>query len=92
MKIPENFMEDALKKVLEEYGLTEDMSLKDCVEKQIAKKPTYIGKKFRNHGKHLSNGQSIDSCYECPSCKSNIFHIFDDENYCEHCGQRLDWS
>lgn len=36
MKIP--FMEEAIKSVMEEYGLTEDMSLKDCVEKQIPKK------------------------------------------------------
>jgi predicted RNA-binding Zn-ribbon protein involved in translation (DUF1610 family) len=27
--------------------------------------------------------------YSCPKCGK---HINDEDNYCRHCGQRLDWS
>lgn len=70
----EKLMEETLKNVLEEYGLTEDMSLKDCVEKQIAKKVNlYIGE--------------VPSC---PVCNTRLrgyegFIIA----YCKGCGQLL---
>ena len=64
----------------------------ECVEKQIPKKPQFVDTRFRSHGKHISDGQSVDKCYKCPSCNTHIFHVFDDENYCVHCGQKLDWS
>lgn len=75
MKIPENFMEDALKKVLEEYGLTEDMSLKDCVEKQIAKKP-------------LAYDDCEQYFIRCTCGKPTDTRFF--HGYCTWCGQKLD--
>ena len=64
----------------------------DALNKQIPKKPTYVDTRFRHHGKHISDGSSLDECYKCPNCKNHIFHVFDSENYCKYCGQRLDWS
>lgn len=63
-----------------------------ALEKQIPKKPTYVDTRFRNHGKSIADGVSLSKCYKCPNCNSHIFHVFDSEIYCTHCGQALDWS
>lgn len=63
-----------------------------AIDKQIPKKPTYVDTRFRNHGRHVRDGSSLDKCYKCPSCWSHIFHVFDSEKYCIHCGQALDWG
>lgn len=63
-----------------------------ALEKQIPKKPEYVDTRFRNHGRHVSDGCSLDKCYKCPNCNSHIFHIFDSQIYCPDCGQALDWS
>ena len=63
-----------------------------AIEKQIPKKPIYVDTRFRNHGRHISDGSSLDKCYKCPNCNSHIFHIFDGEKCCVHCGQALDWG
>ena len=47
-----------------------------ALEKQIEKKPI-------EHKNHLS-------CYECPSC--GYLDVDDEQEYCEYCGQKLDWS
>lgn len=65
---------------------------KEALEKQIPKKPQYVDTRFRNHGRRISDGSSLAKCYKCPSCDTHIFHVFDDEKFCEHCGQALDWS
>lgn len=64
----------------------------EALEKQIPKKPIYVDTRFRNHGKSIASGASLDKCYKCPNCWSHIFHVFDSETYCEHCGQKLDWE
>lgn len=64
----------------------------EAIEKQIPKKPTYVDTRFRNHGRRVSDGCSLNKCYKCPSCWSHIFHVFDSEKYCIHCGQALDWG
>ncbi len=54
------------------------MYIRSCIEKQIPKKLLYIG---------------IEQC--CPVCKESICLIGDDGcygNFCENCGQALDWS
>lgn len=63
-----------------------------ALEKQIPEKPTYVDTRFRNLGRHISDGCSLDKCYKCPNCKHHIFHVFDSEKYCIHCGQALDWE
>ena len=32
---------------------------------------------------------SIQANYHCPSCG---YMVFSDDNYCPHCGQKLDWG
>lgn len=64
----------------------------DALEKQIPKKPTYVDTRFRNHGRYVRDGGSLDKCYKCPNCTSHIFHVFDSEKYCNKCGQALDWN
>ena len=51
-----------------------------ALEKQIPKKPNIHG--FRE-------GREINTIsYTCPICNKHIGR----EDYCKHCGQRLDWS
>lgn len=64
----------------------------DAIEKQIPKKPTFVDTRFRNHGRSVADGVSICKCYKCPTCWSHIFHVWDSEKYCVHCGQALDWT
>lgn len=50
-----------------------------ALEKQIAEAP--------------AQGWNADHTYswdECPACRYG--RVFDDENYCKKCGQKLDWS
>ena len=63
-----------------------------ALEKQIPKKPEYEDTRFRNHGKHISDGGSLEKCYKCPNCNTHIFHVFDSEIFCHACGQALDWE
>ena len=95
--------EDALREMLYQvYRNTDDFEMrisKDCyklireaLEKQIPKKPQYVDTRFRHHGRKISDGSSLDKCYECPNCNSHIFHVFDSEKCCKYCGQALDWS
>ena len=64
----------------------------EALEKQIPKKPIFVDTRFRNHGRNISDGVSIAKCYKCPNCTSHIFHVWDSEKCCVHCGQTLDWS
>lgn len=62
------------------------------LRKQIPKAPLYVDTRFRNHGRRISDGSSLSKCYKCPNCGTHIFHVFDDEECCQYCGQALDWS
>lgn len=73
-------------------GKTFWCAIKIAIEKQIPKKPQFVDTRFRNHGRHVSDGCSLDKCYKCPCCNTHIFHVWDSENYCANCGQALDWS
>lgn len=66
----------------------------EAINKQIPQKPTYVDTRFRNHGRTIADGCSISKCYKCPNpnCMSHIFHVWDSEKYCVHCGQALDWE
>jgi len=64
----------------------------EALNKQIPKKPTFVDTRFRNHGRHIGDGVSLDKCYKCPTCWSHIFHVWDSDVYCPKCGQALDWS
>lgn len=56
-----------------------DMAI-SALEKQIAKKPDYIGPWFRCS--NCKKGMGI------PNYTINL----DAHDYCHHCGQRIDWS
>ncbi len=64
----------------------------EALEKQIPKKPIFVDTRFKHLGKHVSDGTVLRKCYKCPNCSSHIFHEFDSEECCVHCGQALDWS
>ena len=66
----------------------------DALKKQIPQKPIFVDTRFRNHGRSIADGCSISKCYKCPNpnCMSHIFHVWDSEKYCVHCGQALDWE
>lgn len=55
----------------------------EALEKQVAKKPVF---KFK-----YENGTKF---YDCPICGSYVMHagVQSKEQYCSHCGQKLDWS
>lgn len=84
--------------VYEIFPIENDMKLEafkiavQAMEKQIPKKPTYVDTRFRNHGRSIADGSSLCKCYKCPNCWSHIFHVFDSETHCQHCGQALDWD
>lgn len=64
----------------------------EALERSVPKKPTYVDTRFRNHGKSVEAGSSLDRCYKCPNCWSHIFRVFDSDVHCKHCGQLLDWE
>lgn len=65
-----------------------------ALEKQIPKKPEFVDTRFKHLGKHISDGTILAKCYKCPNpdCGYHIFHTFDSERCCIHCGQALDWT
>ncbi len=64
----------------------------EALKKQIPKKPVFVDTRFRYHGRSISDGLSLSKCYKCPGCNTHIFHVWDDENFCKSCGQKLDWG
>ena len=83
--------EEALREVLHQvYRNTDDFEMrisKDCykliieaLEKQIPKKPIFESEQTSPFG--------VDDVPYCPSCRCDLPEV----NYCEKCGQALDWS
>ena len=62
------------------------------LERALPKKPIFVDTRFRYHGRSVADGCSLSKCFKCPGCGSHIFHVFDSEDFCVHCGQALDWS
>ena len=82
----------AVENGLETKIVLNEKNVAEALRKQIPEKPIYVDTRFRNHGRRVSDGSSLAACYKCPNCQSHIFHVFDSEHYCVHCGQALDWS
>ena len=54
-----------------------------ALEKQIPKKPTYEGDGY-------SDGALVYDTWICPSCGHHYEVDYDDYDYCQNCGQRID--
>lgn len=81
----------ALEELQQHRAIGTPEEFRAAVEKQTAKKPEFVGARFRNNGKHISDGCQLQKCYKCPNCNKHIFHVWDDELYCKYCGQHIDW-
>ena len=72
---------------LEEYkqlGTLEEV--REAVEKQNEKTPTYDGDGYSPDGTFV-----WDEWY-CPRCGTRYEVDYDDHDYCPNCGQHIDWS
>lgn len=70
---------------LQEYkqlGTLEEV--REAVEKQRTKKPTYDGDGY------APDGTFIFDEWLCPNCGSRYEVDYDDYSYCPNCGQRID--
>lgn len=88
----ENIALNALKEIQAYRAIGTVEEFKALKEKNEPKKPEYVDTRFRNHGRHIGDGASLDKCYKCPNCNSHIFHVFVSETHCVHCGQKFDWD
>lgn len=72
---------------LQEYkqlGTLEE--IKNAVDKQIPKSPTYEGDGY------APDGSFVWDEWLCPHCGSRYEVEYDDYDYCPNCGQHIDWS
>lgn len=74
-------------KQLEKYvdiGTLEEV--REAVEKQREKKPTYDGDGY------APDGTFVWDEWICPKCGKRYEVDYDDYDYCPNCGQHIDWS
>lgn len=57
-----------------------------AVEKQTAKKPTPID--YKKYMDVVKNAKFLKGAFWCPNCN----HAIRSGDYCDDCGQKLDWS
>ena len=58
-----------------------------ALEKQIPKKVDNLSEMYMDFG--ISKKIKVGAYGDCPICHNSLFSIVD---YCNKCGQRLDWS
>lgn len=80
-------------KMLKRYAWAEDNKsvqaikvAKECIEKQIAKRPDFEGDGYDE------NGFIILDTWICPCCEENYETDYDHYDHCPNCGQKIDWS
>lgn len=81
------FEKEEISNELHEYrqlGTLEEV--RDAVEKQIPKSPTYEGDGY------APDGSFVWDEWICPHCGSRFEVEYDDYDYCPNCGQHIDWS
>lgn len=61
-------------------------TIKEALEKQIPKKPDFIGDGYDD------NCNLIYDTWICPSCETQYEVDYDDYKFCPECGQKIDWS
>lgn len=58
----------------------------EALEKQIPKKPDFIGDGYDD------NCNLIYDTWICSSCETQYEVDYDDYKFCPECGQKIDWS
>lgn len=56
------------------------------MEKQIPKKPIYEGDGY------APDGTFVYDTWVCPCCEARYELDCDDYDFCQNCGQKIDWS
>lgn len=79
IKVTEEMLQEAFQKAMQTIETDAGVTLKECVEKQIPKKPKDI-RYFGEAGYYIGL---------CPSCNGGNNSEY---QYCGDCGQKLDWS
>ena len=67
-----------------EIGTVEEC--RAAVEKQKTKKPTPID--YKKYMDVVKNAKFLKDAFWCPNCN----HVIRSGDYCDDCGQKLDWS
>ena len=81
------FEKEEISNELQEYSLLGTLEeVRNAVEKQKAKKPTYEGDGY------APDGSFVWDEWLCPNCDSRFEVDYEDYDYCTNCGQRIDWS
>lgn len=76
----------AMQKLQEYKKIGTLKEIREAVEKQRAKGPTYAGDGY------APDGTFVWDEWLCPRCGSRFEIDFDDYDYCPNCGQHIDWS
>ena len=74
-------IEERKKKHIELYNTAIEV-----LEKQLPKKPNFEGDGY------APNGTFVYDTWECPNCGECYEVDYDDYDYCQKCGQKIDWS
>ncbi len=62
------------------------IEIRNCIEKQIPKKPDISGDSCDK------DGNLIYDTYDCPNCHTSYEMEYEKYDYCPSCGQALNWS
>lgn len=78
-------VEEVADNIISNYGVEETgMTLKECVEKQILKRPHLEGDGY-------ADGQLVYDTWLCPNCGTDYEVDYEEYKYCPECGQAIDW-
>ena len=58
---------------------------REAVERMKPKKPIILDRKFQN-------GEEVCTEWKCPVCGLNVIEEPPCQEYCQRCGNKLDWS
>ena len=85
----EKCVKAGVEQAMRECELTIGMTLKEAVERQVAKKPTAHKVDVEAIKIGNANWEKGTTVYKCPCCNQFISIIYD---YCYKCGQKIDWN
>ena len=85
IKITEEMMQRAMENALASFKTEIGMTIKECVEKQVAKKPSFEGDGY-------ADGQLVYDTWICPCCEKKYEVDYEEYDFCPNCGQKIDWK